>query len=193
MKTLPSLQQYLDNKGVTNDTMPDMIEAYRKEYKRLYHRLYAQKRRQEKVRFENTLTKAEYRKLKSFAKRYRRKSLNRFMLDCAFAYLENEYIDHNPELTLALGREIRAIGNNVNQVVHQLHRTRDYQNKNFYELIRDQIKTLQLVVKDFLSHPPNLKTELETLFQQIPESIHDFEHFLETMKAKHLEHDSKKH
>lgn len=187
---LPSLKEYLKKVGVTETTPTEVVATHRKEHKRLYNRHYAQQRRRNKVRMESELTKSKFRKLKGFAKRYKREAVNRFLVDCAFAYLEDEALEHNLELTRELVRQIRAIGNNVNQVVHQLHRTKAYQHQGFYQHLKDRIDHLELTIVDFIKTPPKLKGELENLFEQVPESIHDFERFLENMKSKHLGYDS---
>ena len=192
-KLLPNLKSYLEAVGVTEETSAVEREDHKKRYRQLYHRHYARQRRQDRVRLENTLTKAEYRKLKGFAQRYKQDSLNRFVLDCAFSYLEKESMDHDPEQTLQLIYQIRAIGNNINQVVHGLHRTRNYVQQEAYRTLQHQVNLIEQKIENQRKITPCLKSELEKLFAAVPESIADFENFLVTMKAKHLSHDSKKH
>lgn len=186
---VPPLAEYLAAMGVTENTPEEQLAFHKKQHKKLYHRAYAIKRREQTTRLENTLSKAEHRKLKHFAKRYKRKKLNRFLLDCAFAYLEDEYVDHDVELTMKYLYQIRAIGNNINQVVHQLHYRKDYTNKEAYQHLKNRVNQLHSFLSDHMKQPPKIKQVLEKLFTEVPESIHDFERFLNEMKAKHLGND----
>lgn len=190
MNTLiPPLNDYLIALGITKDTPVDQIAFHKKQHRKLYQKAYGKERRRRVVRVEHTLSKSEYRKLKRYAKRYKRKALNRFILDCAMAYLVDEYVNHDEALTQKVSYQIRAIGNNVNQVVHQLHRTKDYQNKAAYSQLKTEIEQLHQTVQAHIKQPPKIKQILEKLFEDVPESIHDFERFLATIKAKNNPND----
>lgn len=182
--SIPSLKEYLTMMGVSPNTPAEQIDFHKKQHRKMYQKAYGEARRRRVVRVEHTLSKAEYRKLKRFAGRYKRRALNRFILDCAIAYLENEYVNHDEELTKGVMYQIRAIGNNVNQVVHQLHRTKDYQNKVAYQQLKKQIDALYQTVQTYMKQPPKIKPILEKLFEEVPESIDDFEQFLASMRSK---------
>ena len=187
---IPSLKDYLSTMGIDENTPTEQINYHKAQHRKLYQRAYAIEWRKRVIRMEQVLSKSEHRKIKQFAKRYKRKSLNRFILDCALAYLEDEYIQHDEELVQQYLYQIRAIGNNVNQVVHQLHRTKQYTHKGAYQHLKDKVDELVDTVNEFMNQPPKLRPALEKLFMEVPESIEDFERFLETMKTKIAGHDN---
>ena len=169
-----------------DDTLPTPeIERHRQIFRREYQKAYGRKRRQEKQRLSTEWSKFEYRKLKRFAKRYRQPSLNQFIKQCVLAYLEDEYVEHDPVLAKELKQQIRAIGNNINQVIHALHMSRDYTNRVYYDHVKVQVDVLQQLVHDHRQQPPKLREQLEKLFAQVPESINDFQRFLDIMKDKY--------
>ena len=191
---VPALQEYLVQMGVTTSTPAVQIAFHKQQHKKIYQRHYAQERRKKQTRVEVAFSQTDFRKLKRFAgRRYRRKYLSKFLKECTFAYLANETVEHDPKLTRELVKQIQVIGNNINQVVHQLHRTRDYQNRKYYEQLKGQTKSLHQTIQTFLQTPPQLRQQLEKLFTQVPESINDFERFLSEMKAKHQRHDSEEY
>ncbi|MEL6357256.1 MAG: plasmid mobilization relaxosome protein MobC, partial [Bacteroidota bacterium] len=95
-------------------------------------------------------------------------------------------VRHDTVMAEELKKQIRSIGNNVNQVVHMLHTSRDYANRDYYQHLKTQIDVLQGVVEEHRKQPPKLRQQLECLFAQVPESIDDFQRFLDQMKIKYV-------
>ncbi len=179
-----SWSAYQKKHNISAETPAAEVARHRQLYRRGYQRHYTKKRRQDKHRLPTEWFKDEYRKLKRFSKRYRQTSLNKFIKHCVFAYLEDEYMEHDTEMAQKLCRQMQAIGNNINQVVHALHVSRDYANKASYEHLKAQVYTLEQVVAKHRREPPKLREQLEQLFIQVPESMADFERFLNEMKEK---------
>ena len=187
---IPSLKDYLLTMGIDDNTPIEQINYHKAQHRKLYQKAYSLQWRKRVFRLEHVLSKTEHQKLKQFAKRYKRKALNRFILDCAFAYLENESVKHDEDLIQDYLYQIRAIGNNVNQVVHQLHRTKKYTDKAAYQYLKDKVDELSNTVKTFMNKPPKIRPILEELFMEVPESIDDFERFLEEMRTKTSQYDN---
>jgi len=181
---LPRLQAYLVMHGVGAHTPQVEIDALKKQYRKEYQKQYDQKRRKEKKRLEPTLSKAEYQRLKKAAKQHNYKSMSGFLLKCALAYLDQNYIPHDAELIRSYTIQVQRIGNNVNQVVHSLHYQKDYANKAAYQEIKKQIDFLQKKIGEHLTSTLPIGQELIRLFEEQPETVAYFEEFLAEWKAK---------
>lgn len=184
LKQFPSLQSYLLAKGVTLSTPQQEVDALKKTHRKEYQRLYDQQRRKQKKRLQQDISKTQYQHLKKEAKRHKVKSVSAFVLKCAEAYLNQQFIAHDPELIRQYTVQIQRIGNNVNQVVHSLHYQKDYANKAAYQQIKMQIDTLQKAVQEHLNQSLPIGEELVRLFEENPKTVAYFEEFLREWKAK---------
>lgn len=181
---LPRLRDYLIEMGVTAVTPQADIDVLKKQYRKQYQKLYDEQRRKVKKRLEPTLSKSEYLRIKKAAKRHKRKSLSGFLLECAMAYLDQNYIAHDADLIRKYTIQIQRLGNNVNQVVHSLHYNKDYANKAAYQQLKKQIDSLQKSVHEHLNASLPIGEELVRLFTEQPETVHYFEQFLAEWKSK---------
>lgn len=117
MKDFPTQRQFIKAHKELSDSSLEMLK---KEYRRLYFKEYNKHRRAVK-KVSLRLTQKEYDYFENKRKSYTKKSFNRFVIDTAIAYLENSFIQHDPELIRKLILAVNATGNNINQIVHQIH------------------------------------------------------------------------
>lgn len=184
-ENVPSIQVYLAQKGVDEYTPESVIEQYKREHRRLYHQAYHKQRKGEQKRMAHRLTKEEYAELKRQAKAHNQEKLSPFMKACAFAYMKDMYLDRNPKQTEALIKEIRQIGNNINQVVQVMHSVQAYHEAAKYQHLKDEVTSLVALVKEQLLSPPKVGDYITELVEEHPPHLDNFEALLLGLKQKY--------
>lgn len=199
MKGVGSLSAYLKSEGVDSSTSLERIAALKKEYWKLYHQQYYQRRKKGQHRFTLRLTDDEYRRLTSYAKQHKRKSLAQFVREAALGYVEQQYIPRDPDVVDTLTKAIRKIGNVVNQVVQSIHRTAKRQHltgafseertlaklQREYEFLVKQIHGLEHELASFMVSPPKRVGEaLWEILRSEPEKINQIRSLLDDIEKK---------
>lgn len=150
-------------------------------------------------RFTLRLSKDEYRSFKVHAQRQGKKKMGQFIKDTALAYLEQEYVPRDSKPIADLASAIRKIGNNVNQIVHGIHRTLKRQQftgafddrkayeqllQNYTVLVKD-VEEIRASIQQYLTSPPlRLGDALWELLQDQPDKIHQLRAMLDEIEAQ---------
>lgn len=120
---MQTLKEHLASLGLLGKEVPESIldaakEAYYKEYHRQYYESYKHKRLRVELRF----TKSEYAAIKASARQHK-KRISNHLKKCALAYINTDYIVPDEKMLNDLKLQIRAIGNNINQIAYQANAT----------------------------------------------------------------------
>ncbi len=202
MKELPKLYDFLKMKGVNASTPKKEVEALKKKYWKVYHGLYYRRRKKEGKRFTMRLTNEEYQRFKIQIANHQQMNLSGFIKTSALAYLEERYIPRDQGKVEELNKAIRKIGNTINQVVQQIHRTAKYERfngavtdatiehiKSKYELLVKRVYELQKTLELFMTSPPGkLEAVRAELLQQEPGKIALLRNILDEVEAKNQSH-----
>lgn len=174
---IPSLADFLESQGINKETPKEQVQYLKKVYKKTYQQVYYLQRKQQTKRFSLNMTKEEYSRLKTFAKRHQYEHLGKFIKASAFAYLENNYVPRDREGIELLVKQVGKMGNNINQIVQQLHwkmessrsgeQGQDYQLLQAgYQRLVQEVYELQQVTKNYFSMPPKKLLQALTEFLQ---------------------------
>jgi len=194
-----NLQQYLITKGVTSTTSTETIAALKKAYSQQYHRAYYQERKQQEKRFSLRLDKVEHRRLKHHAALHNNSKLGVFIKQSALAYLDQSYIPRSPEVIDELQKDVRQIGNNINQIVHYLHKQLKFEkpilnrqeaqeydwqtlSSNYENLVIAVSHLNEQITSYFTSPPMKLTDALMQVIQDDPKTIGELQAFLSEAK-----------
>lgn len=198
MKDFPSLTQWLSDRKDDAGRSPAELEALKESYWKEYHRAYHLHRKQKWKRLTLRMSPSEHRVFSEHLRvRCRRLSLNAAIKQWALAYLNEQYVPRDPESIQQLVQQVQKIGNNVNQVVHQLHRDRKHQAMNgsseqqnsrllhdkYEELVAQIHKLKQRVEQYFTSPPLRLNTALIEAVRDRPELIQELQAQLAELAA----------
>lgn len=205
MKKLPSLSDYLQQEGVSIETPEAKREEVTRQYWKLYHRQYYQYRKQQFKRFTLRLTMPEYERFMHHAKRHHtpdeKLHLGNYIKAAALAYVEQKYVPRNTKPIESLTVQIQKVGNNINQVVHAIHRTMirtDFSGAladkhayaylhQQYQILLKQVVDVKKEVQHYMEKPPlKLADALWELIQEQPEKIADIRLFLDRAEAEIL-------
>jgi|GEM_PF-1174054 len=190
-----SFLKWLESKKTNHSFTKKELESLRKEYRRLYHKAYYKKRKKNSYHLVVRMTKKEYMVLQGYAKEHN-KSLNKFIKEIAFAYLENGYLPRDAKQLTRMENEIRSIGNNINQVVRRIHQLKYEKSilgskneikgmQKLYETLLDYVVKIEMQIKEnFKSTPQSLQQGLLEFVQIRSDKIDDLIIFLEKEKLK---------
>lgn len=197
MKTFPSLADWLSQQGSLSSKTSEEIAALKKSYWAAYHRAYHQHRKKKWKRVTLRLTPSEHQRLTDHASvRCRRINLNTAIKAWALAYLDEQYVPRNNETIEQLYQQIQKIGNNINQVVHSIHRDRKYLSMTGasgerdiqllhtkYAQLTQDVQTLKQAVQDYFSSPPlRLDVALFEAVRDQPERIQQIREWLDDIE-----------
>ena len=163
-KVYKSLSAYLKAQGVNSTTSESEIRAHKKAWKKLYHQNYYQSRKKREYRMTIRLKPAVYRYFQQAKKSHRRKRLNGFLPECARAYLEQGYIGHNVKEVELLNKQIRKIGNTINQVVHSIHRSRRHRSMSGSFAGADILQELERKYTELVGRVGEAEQKIEQFF-----------------------------
>jgi hypothetical protein len=139
--------------------LPARIEQRRRYAHNTYMRAYMREvYRPARRRVDVTLTPAQYADLEQAAHAAGRK-VTVFLREAAFAYLERRYlVPTDTEQGLhAVTRQLRAAGNNLNQLAHQANTQRRATAEDLRQA-RELLNTMEAAVTRFVRCPPPLST-----------------------------------
>lgn len=186
MEKYKSLQDFLQQKGVSSQTpMPDIValkKAYWKEKRKLYYQIEKQRER----RINITLSNQEYALVKRSADLHGERVTPHAKAQL-LAQLNKSVLLPNEDAIFDLIAEINAIGNNINQVVHTMHAVRAYHDMNRYNELLVGVRQYQKRIETYLKNPPDLYEALEKDLMQNPHHEHKLQqllHQIQTNKSK---------
>jgi hypothetical protein len=205
MKKMPTLKEFLYQAGVNKDTPSDKVQSLKKQYSKAYQKWYQLKRKKDTLRYTLRFSKAEFSELKRMAARYaptdlptiaKKVKLAPFIKKAVLTYLSNQYLPRDEMLVRALGKDIRAIGNNINQVIQSVHRARrknqlsgTFSDDEFnslysnYFALQSLIGDLENRLNKFMQQPTKtLKQALEESLIDRPNKIDQLVDYLLTLK-----------
>lgn len=200
MEALPGLSAYLQRQGITSTSTDQEVQEAKATYRQLYHRVYYEKRKQGKKRFTMRMDLEEYEQFEHYAELHNRSSVSEFIKDCGLAYLRQRYLPRDEKQVDRLRKSVARIGNNINQVVLTINRTKRYGDMSgaleggkevmlkivdAYAGLQQQVQELQQTVKTELIAPPTkLGDALWRVIQEDPTMIDKLQGFLEQAKQK---------
>ena len=143
---MESLSTYLKKRGLTKDSPPDLLQAAKKEHRRLYQKEYQSNRKIKIRRLGISLTPTEYRRLSRTANEHGL-LVATFAKEAIMSYMDRRYVLPDNTTVLALELGIRRVGLNINQVVRHIH-----EKKTVEELDIDRINALLIELEDTISY-----------------------------------------
>ncbi len=165
-----TLKEYLAHHLPENAT-PDEVERLKRRYRKIYLKNY--KAQYKGKRKELVFSPEEFKRLEKLAGQHQMK-LGSFIKACTFAYIDQEYILPDDQQALALERQIRAIGNNINQITYKLNATGQY-NTIDSETIYHNLYQLEQAVSTAFRAPPNLLDYLKAVIKENPNLKHQIQ------------------
>lgn len=136
-------------KGVSDRKLESLKQVHRYSYLRRYSRENKAKR------VNITLTKKEYDRLSKESKRVRKKP-TAYIKELALAYLDQEYILEQDDQLEKLQYSLLKIGNNLNQLVTKVNRTRVVERSQVLNVV-DLFKVVKAQVDSALRSPQELE------------------------------------
>lgn len=202
MKNISNLSDYLRTQGVNDSTPAEEVAVYKRAYWKAYHKHYYQERKKQQHRLTLRLTKNEYRRFKVATNDHQLGSMNTFIKQVALAYLDKGYVPRHIQGIEKLSREVNAIGNNINQVVHTIHRTRKrdqltgaYDDEKVWQQLQDaysalaqQVVAMEEKVQVYMKKPPvQLSVALSEFITAHPERVGELQELIASLaqQAKH--------
>lgn len=197
MKNFPSLADWLLQQGNVSSKSEAELEALKKSYWSAYHRHYYQHRKKHWKRLTLRLSPQEHQRLLDHASvRCRQLSLNTAIKEFALAYLDEQYVPRDSEAIQTLSQQLQKIGNNINQIVQQLHRTRKYLTmtgaspnqemdslQQGYTQLVEQVAVLKQDVQGYFHSPPlRLDIALWELVRDQPEKVEEVRNILDKIE-----------
>ncbi|WP_291728714.1 plasmid mobilization protein [Bernardetia sp.] len=180
MMKFPTLQEYLQSKGVSKKTSKKKIEKHKETYKKLYRSHYYKTKEANQKAIKINPTFREYQLLCRVAKEHK-KRVSTYVREAAIAYSKKEYIAPDESLVYDLIAELNSIGSNINQVVHQLHAIRAYNDAAHYEKLLKVVKKCKQKVNTFLTEPPEIEEVLSNYLSKNPSEKQRFLELIERL------------
>lgn len=178
----PTLEDYLIQQGVDENTSPERKEILKTAYKTAYQKAYGKERRKRERDIKVRMEVGEYQRMKSAAKKHGYTHLSPFLKASAFAYIDQRFLLMEDSKLRALEISIQRIGHNINQLVHQAHAMKLYNMEQTYTGLRHEVKNLKAEVQQHLRQPPNLFEQLQDVLLTDPHLISAVEAILENAK-----------
>jgi len=186
------LKEHCGGKILSEEELEEMRKQYRREYQRQYY--YVRKERENNLVVR--LSRKESRLLKYYAEKHKAKGLHSFLKEIAFSYLENKYVPRDEKHLDEMTKQLNAIGNNVNQLVHRLHQLK-YEGgasqelnglHKGYKILLSQVEQLKNeVVTTLSSCPLDLRTALLEVIESSSDKIDELIAYLEKCKPENKE------
>lgn len=139
--------------------LPGQLAKRRRDAHNTYMRSYMREvYRQAHPRLDVTLSQAQYRVLEQAARRSGR-PVTAYFREAAFAYLEQRYlVPRDTEQALhALVYQLRAAGNNLNQLAHHANTKRRATAEDVRQA-RELLTTMEAAITRFVRCPPSVST-----------------------------------
>lgn len=129
---MPTLKEFLYQAGVNKDTPSDKVQSLKKQYSKAYQNgINLNEKRHSPIYltvFQSGIFRAKANgcqiRPNRFANHSKKGQVGSFHQKAVLTYLSNQYLPRDEMLVRALGKDIRAIGNNINQVIQSVHRAR---------------------------------------------------------------------
>lgn len=153
-------------------------QGHKKNYMDKYREEYKQKTRRVNI----TLSLEEYSAVKSASKDAQKK-VSTFVKDCVVQQTSKVYILPNNTTTENLILQLRAIGNNVNQLTRHIHRSGVIQRSDLTQL-QNQVRQVENLVHSKFSNPDDLFGLLDEQVSKSPDLIERLEEFILNHKSK---------
>jgi len=150
---LLTLKDYLFGLGVLEHGTPEEIENAKKDYRKQYQQTYQKNYRKKQRRTEITWKAGEYALLHEGANLHNMR-FSSFVKKAALSYLQNSYIEKHPQDIHALQMEIRAIGNQLNQITRKVNSTNSVSKQDLLSTIH-LVNQVEQKTISFLREPPN--------------------------------------
>lgn len=186
MPKYESLQDFLQQNGVTGQTTDDRVADLKKKYWKEKRKLYQQIEKERDKRINLTLTAKEYRMVQRAALA-KGKRVTPFVKEALLARLGKKPLLHQEDVFLDLIAEINSIGNNINQVVHMMHAIRAYHDVEKYQALVALVRQYQRQIEQHLNDAPDLYTALEQDLMESPntsERIKQVQQVLDSVQKK---------
>ncbi|MBN4056108.1 plasmid mobilization relaxosome protein MobC [Rhodothermus sp. AH-315-K08] len=152
---MQTLAAFLSAHGVTDQTPIGEISylksLHRRQYKREYRKAFNQKRKAVRSYYNAQ----DFARLKRAAAAHNLPWAS-FQKVAALAYMEKSFVVPNEETLHDLVVAMRRIGNNVNQIAHQVNTGREAKRPDIIAM-NDYLDRLEKVITDALEHPPERK------------------------------------
>lgn len=132
----------------------EIIAQAEAEYKRYYNREKKREYRSRDVTKQVRMTKAEATLIEQNAKRHNQ-TVGPFIKACTLAYLQKTFVLPDDEQVRNVVFQIRAIGNNINQLAHLANRRQSEEVVDWVNL-RQQLNQVEAIVKEILTKPPTV-------------------------------------
>lgn len=152
MESFNTLQSYLNHTGVLSWGTPEEVAQHKRQYRKAYHRHWRRRRRKERPELTVSFPRAQYRKLRSQAKRH---SLapTQFAQAAIEAYLNTAYIiPHRDELG-KITQHLRLFQTQFNRLSSQAKADSYEEYYSTYRLLAHKVHILEEQITSFISTP----------------------------------------
>ena len=144
---------------------PEKRKNYLKKYMKIYF--------QDKKRKELIFTKSEYSYLQKMANQHNQR-VGCFARECIFSYLRKKYIVPNTDVLSKIGIDIRAIGNNINQIAKHTNKLKSLSLFNANKLNK-KLAILENRIEKSINNPVELTEVLTNSIENNPYLIYQIE------------------
>lgn len=176
---MQTLKEHLASLGMLGKEVDEsVLDKVKEQYYKEYHRQYYKRYKDRRIRVETRFSKSEYALLKQSAKQHGKRTSTHLKAS-ALAYMEQSYVVPDEKLLQDLKLQIRAIGNNVNQIAFQANSSRgkvvDVQSlfsqlNRLEKLIEEKLKS-PLLMKEFLKEAVQHSRITQSEIRELLESV----------------------
>lgn len=176
---MQTLKEHLASLGMLGKEVDNaVLDKVKKQYYKEYHRQYYKQYKDRRIRVETRFSKSEYALLKQSARRHHKRA-STHLKESALAYMEQSYVVPDERLLQDLKLQIRAIGNNVNQIAYRANSSRG--KAVDIQALFSQLNRLEKLIEEKLTSPLLMKEAIREAVQYSRITQSDLRELLESV------------